>query len=122
MSIVFPKFFKDSHECEACQLSKATRLPFVSSKSRTNSLFEIVHSDVLGPSNVESFDGYKYYVTFVDDYSRTTWLYLLKFNSEVFDAFKDFHNLVKTQFSSKIHILRSDNGTKYTSNIMSTIL
>jgi hypothetical protein len=43
-----------------------------------------------------------YYVTFVDDYSRTTWLYLLKFKSEVFDAFKDFHNLVKTHFNLRV--------------------
>ncbi|CAL2228316.1 unnamed protein product [Prunus armeniaca] len=81
-------------------------LPFISSISRASKLFEMVHSDVWGPAPLESFDGYRYYVTFVDDFSRVTWLYLLKFNSEVMDAFKNFHNLVMNHFSSQIHILR----------------
>ncbi|CAL8084812.1 unnamed protein product [Prunus armeniaca] len=63
-----------------------------------------------------------YYVTFVDDFSRVTWLYLLKFNSEVMDAFKNFHNLVMNHFLSQIHILRSDNGTEYTSKNMTNYL
>ena len=75
-------------------MSKANRLPFVSSKSRTSKLFKVVHSDIWGPSRVDSFDGYKYYVTFIDDYSRVTWVYLLKSKSEFFDAFKDFHKLL----------------------------
>ncbi|KAM1692791.1 hypothetical protein PS2_031824 [Malus domestica] len=103
-------------------MSKATRLPFVSSNSRTSKLFELVHSDIWGPSRVESFDGYRYYVTFIDDYSRVTWLYLLKLKSDLFDAFKDFHNLITNQFSSKLYMLRSDNGIEYTSNNMSNYL
>lgn len=99
-----------------------SRLPFVSSNSRTSKLFELVHSDIWGPSCVESFDGYRYYVTFIDDYSRVTWLYLLKLKSDLFDAFKDFHNLITKQFSSKLYMLRSDNGTEYTSNNMSNYL
>ena len=122
MTKLFPNFCKPSHECEICQMSKATRLPFVSSKSRTSKLFEVVHSDIWGPSRVDSFDGYKYYVTFIDDYSRVTWVYLLKFKSEFFDAFKDFHKLITNQFSSKLNILQSDNGTEYTSNNMSNYL
>ena len=79
--------------------------------------FELVHSDVWGPT-IESFDGYKYFVTFVDDFSRVTWIYLLKFKNEVVDVFKDFHTLVMTQFSTKLQILRSDNGTEYMSQKM----
>ncbi|KAI5327261.1 hypothetical protein L3X38_026657 [Prunus dulcis] len=82
----------------------------------------MVHSDVSGPAPLESFDGYRYYVTFVDDFSRVTWLHLLKFKSEVMDAFKNFHNLVMNHFSSQIHILRSDNGTEYTSKNMTNYL
>ncbi|KAM2081358.1 hypothetical protein ACFX1T_035003 [Malus domestica] len=92
MNKLFPNFCKATHECEVCQISKATRLPFVSSKSRTSKLFEVVHSDIWGPSRVESFNGYKYYATFIDDYSCCTW------------------------------ILQSNNGTEYTSNNMSNYL
>ena len=98
-------------------MSKATRLPLGESVSRASKIFELVHSDIWGPIS-ESFDGYKYFVTFVDDYSRATWLYLLKSKSQLMDMFKDFHNLVKNHFSSNIQTLRSDNGSKYMSQIM----
>ncbi|KAM2926469.1 hypothetical protein FF1_043834 [Malus domestica] len=103
-------------------MSKSTRLPFVSSQSRTSKLFEVVHSDIWGTSCVESFDGYKYYVTFIDDYSRVIWVYLLKFKGDFFEAFKEFHKLITNQFASKLYTLRSDNGTEYTSNNMSNYL
>ena len=122
LSTLFPSLCKSSLVCEICHLSKFTRLPFNSSISRASKLFEMVHSDVWGPAPLESFDGYRYYVTFVDDFSRVTWLYLLKFKSEVMDAFKNFHNLVMNHFSSQIHILRSDNGTEYTSKNMTNYL
>ncbi|XP_068344010.1 uncharacterized protein [Pyrus communis] len=122
LSTLFPSLCKSSLVCEICHLSKSTRLSFNSSMSRTSKLFEMVHSDVWGPAPLESFDGYRYYVIFVDDFSRATWLYLLKFKSEVMDAFKDFHNLVMNHFSSQIHILRSDNGTEYTSKNMTNYL
>ena len=121
LSILFPTMCKSSLECDTCHFSKSTRLPFNSSMSRASKLFELVHSDIWGPT-IESFDGYKYFVTFVDDYSRITWLYLLKCKSEVMNVFKDFHKLVTTHFGCHIHTLRSDNGTEYMSNNMSQYL
>ena len=121
LSTLFPNLGNDAIACETCHLSKATRLPFNSSLSRASKCFELVHSDVWGPTN-ESFDGYKYFVIFVDDFSRVTWLYLLKSKNEVMEVFKDFHNLVKNHFSSKIQTLRSDNGTEYMSHIMKQYL
>ena len=108
-------------KCDTCNFSKFARLPFNSSLSRASKPFEIVHSDIWGPIN-ESFDGYKYFVTFVDDFTRITWIYLLKFKSEVFTMFKDFHNLVTTHFESNLQTLRSDNGTEYMSNNMTQYL
>ncbi|PRQ17191.1 putative RNA-directed DNA polymerase [Rosa chinensis] len=122
LSMLFPSFCKVSHKCETCHMSKFTRLPFQISQSRATQPFEIIHSDVWGPASLESFDGYRFYVTFIDDFTRTTFVYLLKFKSEVFKCFQDFHNLVTNHFSSKICILRSDNGTEYTSKIMTDYL
>lgn len=82
-----------------CHLSKSSRLTFSSSLSWSSNPFEIVHSDIWRPV-LESYDGFKYFVTFVDDFIMITWWYLLKFKSEVFYVFKDFHKLVNTQFSS----------------------
>jgi len=107
--------------CDTCHLSKSTRLPFSPSLSRANEMFELVHFDVWGPI-IESFDGYKYFVTFVDDFSRVTWIYFLKFKSEVVDVFKDFHMLLMTQFSMKLKILRSANRTEYMSQKMTQYL
>ena len=111
LSMLFPSFCKASHECEVCHMSKFTRLPFPISNSRATQPFEIVHSDIWGPSSLESFDGYRFYITFIDDFTRLTFVYLLKFKHEVFKSFENFHKLVTNHFSSKICILRSDNGT-----------
>ncbi|KAK9911087.1 hypothetical protein M0R45_035010 [Rubus argutus] len=121
LSSLFPNLCKEDNQCQICHLSKSSRLPFSSSLSRASKPFEIVHSDIWGPV-LESYDGFKYFVTFVDDFTRITWLYLLKFKSDVVNVFKDFHKLVHTQFSSSIHILRSDNGSEYMSNNMSQYL
>jgi hypothetical protein len=59
--------------------------------------------------------GYVYYVSFIDDYSRKTWIYFLKSKDEVFSKFKEFKALIENLFERKIKILRSDNGGEYTS-------
>ena len=68
----------DCSKCEVCKLAKHTRLPFVISNSKSSQMFELVHSDVWGPAPVEFYNGFKYFVTFIDDFSRITYLYLLK--------------------------------------------
>ena len=98
LSMLFPSFCKPSHECEICHVSKSTRLPFPISKSRATLPFEIVHSDVWGPASLESFDGYKFYVTFIDDFTQTTFVYLLRFKHEVLNILKIFINLSQTIF------------------------
>ncbi|KAJ9564855.1 LOW QUALITY PROTEIN: hypothetical protein OSB04_000821 [Centaurea solstitialis] len=89
-----------SLQCESCQFSKHQRIhlsPRVCNK-RASSPFELVHSDVWGPCPVTSKLGFKYFVTFVDDYSRTTWLYFMKNRSEVFTHFCSLNAEIKTQF------------------------
>jgi len=60
-------------------------------------------------AQVTSHANYKYFVTFIDDYSRFTWIYFLYSKDEVFSVFKIFHAHIQTQFSAQIKILRSDN-------------
>jgi transposase InsO family protein len=62
-----------------------------------------------------SLSGYLYYVSFIDDYSRKTWVYFLKSKDEVFGKFKEFKALIENLSERKIKILRSDNGGEYTS-------
>ena len=56
-----------------------------------------------------------YYVSFIDDYSRKTWIYFLKSKNEVFSKFKEFKALVENLSEKKIKIFRSDNGGEFTS-------
>jgi hypothetical protein len=62
-----------------------------------------------------SLSEYVYYVSFIDDYSRKTWIYLLKAKNEVFGKFKEFKALVENLTKRKIKILQSDNGGEFTS-------
>jgi hypothetical protein len=108
--------------CEACQLSKHHHVPFPSRVvSRVSHPFELVHSDIWGPMNIAS-NKFHYFVTFVDDFSRMTWLFLMKNRSKLFSIFQIFRNMIKTQFSQKIRILRSDNAKEYTSSSFASYL
>ena len=68
-----------------------------------------------GPMSDKSLGGHLYYVTFIDDHSRNTWLYLLKTKYEVFTKFNKFRAKVETLTERRIKNLRSDNGGEYTS-------
>jgi transposase InsO family protein len=63
-----------------------------------------------------SFSGRDYYLTFINDYSRKTWIYFVKTKSEVFKRFQEFKALVENQTEKKIKVLRSDNGGEYSSS------
>jgi Integrase core domain len=103
----------DNSACDIYHFSKQTRLPFTLSTSKTSKNFELVHSDVWGPAPITSYSNFRYYVIFIDDFSRTTWLYLLTSKDEVFQRFLEFTNFVENQYNTTIKIFRSDNGTKY---------
>ena len=66
-----------------------------------------------GPCPIMSPTGFHYFVTFVDDYSRTTWLYLMKNRSELFSRCLAFCAEIKTQIHTSIQNMRSDNAKEY---------
>lgn len=109
-------------DCNSCRLGKSKTLPFPTHTPNEVQPFDIIHSDVWGMAPVTSHANYKYFVTFIDDYSRFTWLYLLHSKDELFSVFKIFHSHVKTQFSSNIKIFRSDNGGEYMSHAFQEFL
>jgi len=63
----------------------------------TSTPLQLVHSDLCGPHPVLSFSGYTYFLTFIDDFSRRTWVYFLKLKSEVFNMFFVFKAFVEKQ-------------------------
>jgi len=102
--------------CSVCKLAKSKTLPFPSGAHRASTCFDLIHSDVWGMSLVVSHAQYKYFVTFIDDYSRFTWICFLRSKSEVFSMFKKFLTYVETQFQASVKIFRSDSGGEYMSN------
>ncbi|KAL4289723.1 hypothetical protein GQ457_14G011740 [Hibiscus cannabinus] len=101
--------------CEHCITSKQHRLKFNTSNSRGKAVLELVHYDVW-QAPVTSLGGAKYFVSFIDDYSRRCWVYPIKKKADVFSTFKVFKARVELDSGNKIKCFRSDNGGEYTSD------
>ena len=76
-------------------------------------MLELVHSDVYGPMSIQARGGYEYFITFIDDYSRFGYVYLMKRKSETFEKFKEFRAEVENQLGKHIKVIRSDRGGEY---------
>jgi hypothetical protein len=74
-----------------------------------------VNTNVWGPTHVSSLGGSRYYVTFIDDATRKTWVYCIQQKCYVFDNFKKWKALVENEKGKKLKCLRSDNGGEYCS-------
>ncbi|KAJ9566747.1 hypothetical protein OSB04_002713 [Centaurea solstitialis] len=107
--------FKPFSNCESCLSGKMTKQPFNKDNERANDLIEIIHTDVCGPFSHEARGGYRYFITFTDDFSRYGYVYLMRHKSEAFEKFKEFQNEVHNQHDRKIKFLRSARGGEYLS-------
>lgn len=99
--------------CTTCIEGKMSRLPFKNIGTRASEVLQLIHTDICGPMENTSIGGAKYYITFIDDYSRKVYVYFMKNKSEAFEKFKQFKNLVENETEKRIKILRSDNGREY---------
>ncbi|CAH2099257.1 unnamed protein product [Euphydryas editha] len=108
--------------CTVCCEGKQTRLPFQNSSHRSETILEVVHADVCGPMETKSIGLSRYFLLFVDDHSKMSFVYFMKNRSEVFTRFKEFKLMVENQTNSKIKIFRTDNGTEFCSNEMKNFL
>ncbi|XP_069361062.1 uncharacterized protein [Maniola hyperantus] len=117
--------FKDPEEvqCVSCLKGKQTKLPFPKKKAkRATEILELVHSDVCGPIETPSFSGKRYFITFIDDKTRKTFVYFLREKSEVFSVLVEFKILAESQTGRKLKIIRTDNGTEYVNKRVSEFL
>ena len=108
--------------CKTCVGGKHHRTPFGSSTTKTTEALELVHSDVCGKMREKSLGGAEYFVTFTDDKTRYTWVYILKSKDQVLDCFLQWKALVENQSKRKLKTFRSDNGGEYTLNKFETYL
>ena len=75
--------------------------------------FDLIHSDIWGPSPTATLGGSKYFVIFVDDFSRYTWIYLMHNHSELAQIYRTFAQMISTQFSKTMKIFCTDNAMEY---------
>ncbi|KAJ9540834.1 LOW QUALITY PROTEIN: hypothetical protein OSB04_027340 [Centaurea solstitialis] len=108
--------YKPFDNCESCLSGKMTKQPFNKENERATDLLEIIHTDVCGPFSHVARGGYRYFITFTDDFSRYGYVYLMRHKSESFERFREFQNEVQNQLGRKIKFLRSDRGGEYLSD------
>ncbi len=128
----------DDFQCVGCVLGKGHRAPIPKKvTNKSSQLLELVHSDVNGPIEVPSQGGSRYFVTFIDDFSRWTTVYTMKQKSETFECFQKFHSYAEKHTGQKVKTvniiqktkksleqvkaLRTDNGGEYISNKLRSI-
>ena len=95
---------------------KQNRVIFSFGATRPKGILEFIHSDVFKPVLVPSLVKSVYYISFIDDFLRNTWIYFLQNKSKVFVKFKEFKALVENQSENKMKVLRTKNGGGFCGN------
>jgi len=100
--------------CNVCPRAKQRRLPFHLSVISSCVPFELIHVDTWGPYHTKTYSGHRFFLTIVDDYTRTTWTHLMVTKDEAIGLIKAFVKMVQTQFSHPVKTTRSDNALEFT--------
>nr|GFA44301.1 hypothetical protein [Tanacetum cinerariifolium] len=106
-------------KCKICVEAKLKRKPFPK-VDRQFEILELVHYDICELNGQLTRGGNRYFITFVDDCSRYTYVYLLKSKDQAFETFKFYKAEVENQKGKKIQILRSDSGGEHFSTEFSS--
>jgi len=100
----------DLHFCVACARAKCHQFPYPTSLNVYTAPLQLVYTDIWGPASVLASNGARYYVSFLDAFTKFTWIYVLHTKSQVSHAFKKFKVLVENQTGHKICNLQTDNA------------
>ena len=107
---------KSTELCEPCVQGKLHNSKFPSTgRKRAVRPLELVHSDVCGKLKNKSLSGAEYFLSFIDDNTHFTWVYMLKKKDEVFRKFREWKAMVERESGHRLKTLRTDNGGEYTS-------
>ena len=102
----FGSFDLESYQaCKSCLRKKMIKLPFVGHGERATELLVLIHTDMCGPFDVQTRDGYSYFIIFADDFSRYEYVFLIKHKSEVFERFREFRHEIEKQTGKSIKVL-----------------
>ena len=110
--ILEPLDYTDLDVCVECIKGKQTNIIKLSA-NRSSGVLQLIHTDICGPFPTASWNGQQYFITFIDDYSRYGYLYLIHEKSQSLDVFKSFKAEVENQLGEKIKAVKSDRGGEY---------
>ena len=105
--------FSDLNVCIDCIKGKQTKHTTKKAATRSTPLLELIHTDICGSFDAPSWSGEKYFITFIDDYSRYGYIYLLHEKSQSVNVLKVFIDEVERQLDRKVKVVRSDRGGEY---------
>ena len=108
--------------CQACQFAKQHWHSFSKERNVSKGLLDVIHADVWEPAQTTMFGGCRYYVTFIDDCSRHTWIFPMRQKSEVFTHFQNLKREVEKTTSRRVRCLWSDRGKEYFSDAFTAYL
>ena len=100
-------------QCKGCTMGNFVKTTFHEKENRASMILERIHKDVCGPFLVVSIAKHRYYVIFVDDYSRRCWIFFMQNKSEMFSKFCEFKALVEKESGKQVKALWSNNGGEY---------
>ncbi|KAK9683434.1 hypothetical protein RND81_10G141100 [Saponaria officinalis] len=109
--------FTNFDVCISCIKGKQTKVKRLGA-NRATDVLELIHTDICGPFPTASWNGQRYFMSFIDDYSRYGYIYLIHEKSESLDMFKDFKAEVELQLNKRIKVVRSDRGVNTTVDMM----
>lgn len=111
------------HHCQICPLAKQTRNVFPTTTKRSSSphAFHLLHIDIWGPYKHSTHDGFKYFLTVVDDFS-STWVFLMHCKSDALQILKHFFAFILNHFGKSVQHIRTDNGHEFLSTECRTFL
>ena len=110
--ILDPLNLTEFQVCVECIKGKQTNIRKLGA-NRCADVLELIHTDICGPFPTASWNGQQYFITFIDDYSRYGYLYLIHEKSQALDVFKTFKAEVELQLGKKIKAVKSDRGGEY---------
>lgn len=110
--ILDPMDFTELHKCIACIKGKQTKNKKTGAY-RATEVLELIHTDICGPFPTPSWNGQQYFISFIDDYSRYGYLFLIHEKSQALDVFKAYKAEVELQLNKRIKSVRSDRGGEY---------
>ena len=110
--------------CENCCEGNLHKSPFptFNGKRVKREFLDLIRTDVCGKIAPSSLGGANYFLTFIDEATKYTWVYFLKTKGEVFTKFKEWKVFVEKQFDRNLKIICSDIGEEYVFNIFEKYL